>query len=157
MSTPTPDEHAPPAEARSTEETQAAADAAERQAAADTQATLTDLANSVALLPQAPPVEGEEERPDGAVALPVIEQDGNRYVPAFTSEDALVAAGGDPGTALGISIVELAENWPEDDLWLAVNPSTDEGLALPSDLVRALPTFSHAGRSGRPGGEGGTR
>ncbi|MEU3188137.1 SseB family protein [Streptomyces sp. NPDC006923] len=153
MTTPTPDEHAPPTEAPATGESRAAADAAERQAAADTQATLTDLADSVALLPQAPHVEGEEERPDGAVALPVIEQDGNRYVPAFTSEDALVAAGGDPDTALGISVVELAENWPEDDLWLAVNPSTDEGLALPSDLVRALPSFSHAGRSGRTGGE----
>ncbi|MFF3754676.1 SseB family protein [Streptomyces sp. NPDC002018] len=148
MSTPNPDGHAPPMGSPSAEEIQAAAEAAESQAAADTQIALTDLANSMALLPQAPPVEGEEEPPDGAVALPVIEQDGNRYVPVFTSEDALVEAGGDPDTALRIPVVELAEHWPADGLWLAVNPSTDEGLALPSDLVRALPTFCDAGPMG---------
>lgn len=152
MSTSAPDEHAPPTEAPSTEETQSAAEAA------DTQAALIDLANSVALLPQAPPAEGEEERPEGAIALPVIEQDGNRYVPVFTTEDALLAAGGDRGTALRIPVVDLAANWPEDDLWLAVNPSSDQGLALPPDLVRALPVFSRrngqAGRSGQAGVEG---
>ncbi|MGW3627381.1 SseB family protein [Streptomyces sp. NPDC000880] len=153
MSTSTPDEHGPPTEAPSKEETQSAAEAAE------TQAALIDLANSVALLPQAPPAEGEEERPEGAIALPVIEQDGNRYIPVFTTEDALVAAGGDPATALRIPVVELAANWPADDLWLAVNPSTEEGLALPPDLVRALPGFSRsngqAGRSDQAGAEGG--
>jgi hypothetical protein len=145
MSTPAPDEHVPPTEAPSTEETQSAAEAA------DTQAALIDLANSVALLPQAPPAEGEEARPEGAIALPVIEQDGNRYIPVFTSEDALVAAGGDAGSALRIPVVELAANWPADDLWLAVNPSSDQGLALPPDLVRALPAFSERnGQVGQP-------
>ncbi|MEU9008604.1 SseB family protein [Streptomyces sp. NPDC048479] len=142
MSASTPDEHGPPTDGPSPEGT---------QSAADTQATLIGLANSVALLPQAPPVEGEEERPEGAIALPVIEQDGTRYIPVFTTEDALVAAGGDPGTALRIPIVELAANWPADDLWLAVNPSTDQGLALPPDLVRALPGVSRRnGQVGRP-------
>ncbi|WP_327323332.1 SseB family protein [Streptomyces sp. NBC_01210] len=145
MSASTPDEHGPPTDGPSPEGTQSAAEAA------DTQATLIGLANSVALLPQAPPVEGEEERPEGAIALPVIEQDGTRYIPVFTTEDALVAAGGDPGTALRIPIVELAANWPADDLWLAVNPSTDQGLALPPDLVRALPGVSRRnGQVGRP-------
>ncbi|MEU3989406.1 SseB family protein [Streptomyces platensis] len=150
MSTPTPDENAPPSEASSAEGARSATEA-------DTQAALVELANSMALLPQAPPVEGEEPRPEGAVSLPVIEQDGNRYIPVFTTEDALVAAGGDPGAALSIPVVELAANWPADDLWLAVNPSTEEGLALPPDLVRALPVFSQAGAegggvAGEPGG-----
>ncbi|MFE7541286.1 SseB family protein [Streptomyces platensis] len=150
MSTPTPDENAPPSEASSAEGARSATEA-------DTQAALVELANSMALLPQAPPAEGEEPSPEGAVSLPVIEQDGNRYIPVFTSEDALVAAGGDPGAALSIPVVELAANWPADDLWLAVNPSTEEGLALPPDLVRALPVFSQAGAegggtAGEPGG-----
>jgi hypothetical protein len=126
MSNSNPAENAPPTEAE----------------AAEAQAALIDLANSVALLPQVPPPEGEEERPEGAVALPVIEQDGNRYIPVFTTEDALVAAGGDPVTALRVPVIELAANWPADDLWLAVDPSTDQSLALPSELVRALPVVS---------------
>ncbi|MFG2530541.1 SseB family protein [Streptomyces sp. NPDC048516] len=153
MSPLTPDENAPPTGDPSTDGTQSAAEAA------DTQAALVELAASVALLPQAPPAEGEEERPEGAVSLPVIEQDGNRYVPVFTTENALLTAGGDLETALRIPVVDLAANWPADDLWMAVDPSSEEGLALPPDLVRALPVFSrHAddatGRPGEAGAEG---
>ena len=107
----------------------------------DTAAVLHDLATSIALLPQAPPVDGEEA-PEGAIALPVIEQDGQRYVPVFTSEDALRAAGADPGTALRIPIAQLAANWPSDDMWLAVNPASEDGLGLPPDVVRVLPVFA---------------
>jgi len=32
----------------------------------------------------------------------------------------------------------LAASWPGEDLWLAVNPATEDGLALPPDVVRAL-------------------
>ncbi|MFI9352333.1 SseB family protein [Streptomyces lydicus] len=148
MSNPSPDENAPP--------TNASADAPGSAEAADTQAALIELANSVALLPQTPPAEGEEERPEGSIALPVIEQDGNRYIPVFTTEEALLAAGGDPATALRIPVIELAANWPADDLWLAVNPSAEEGLALPADLVRALPVLSQSGgQAGAPGPIGG--
>ncbi|WP_406206434.1 SseB family protein [Streptomyces decoyicus] len=146
MSTSTPDENPPPDEAASAEGGQSA------EEAAATQTALVELATSVGLLPQAPPAEGEEERPEGAIALPVIEQDGNRYVPLFTTEEALLAAGGDPATALRMPVVELAANWPADDLWLAVDPSTEEGLALPPDLVRALPVLSR--QSGAPGWPG---
>ncbi|MFE6743490.1 SseB family protein [Streptomyces tubercidicus] len=149
MSNPTPDENAPPSQATSPEGAPSAAEEA------NTQAALVDLANSMALLPQAPPAEGEEAQPEGAISLPVIEQDGNRYVPVFTTEDALVAAGGDPGAALSIPVIDLAANWPADDLWLAVNPSTEEGLALPPDLVRALPVFSQTGAQGGGPGEPG--
>jgi hypothetical protein len=114
----------------------------------DTAAVLRDLARSIALLPQVQPPDGGEQ-PEGAIALPVIEQDGRRYVPVFTTEDALRAAGADPGTALRIPIAELAANWPSDDMWLAVNPASEEGLGLPPDVVRALPVFA-----GSPDGAG---
>lgn len=146
MSSSSPDEHAPPTDSAAAEGTPSADEAAE------TQAALIDLATSVALLPQMPPAEGEEEHPEGTVALPVIEQEGNRYVPVFTTEDALLAAGGDPDAALCLPVVELAANWPADDLWMAVNPSTEEGLVVPPDLVRALPVFSRRnGQAEQPG------
>ena len=109
--------------------------------AGDNEAVMRALASSIALLPQAPPEEGEE-RPEGAVALPVIEQDGTQYIPVFTSEDALVAAGADVVTAVRLPLAQLAANWPSDDLWLAVNPSSDRGLTLPAEVVRALPVFA---------------
>jgi hypothetical protein len=114
--------------------------------AGETAAVLHDLATSIALLPQVAPPEGEEQ-PEGAIALPVIEQDGQRFVPVFTSEDALRAAGADVGTALRIPIAQLAANWPEDDIWLAVNPASEEGIGLPPDIVRMLPMFA-AGPNG---------
>ncbi|MEV5481355.1 MULTISPECIES: SseB family protein [Streptomyces] len=146
MSSSSPDDHVPPTEAAAAEGAPSAEEAAE------TRAALIDIATSVALLPQSPPAEGEEERPEGTIALPVIEQEGNRYVPVFTTEDALLAAGGDPDAALCLPVVDLAANWPADDLWLAVNPSTEEGLVLPPDLVRALPAFSRGnGQAEEPG------
>lgn len=146
MSSSSPDDNAPPPQASSAEGAPSAEEAAE------TQAALIDIATSVALLPQSPPAEGEEERPEGTIALPVIEQDGNRYVPVFTTEDALLAAGGDPDAALCLPVVELAANWPADDLWMAVNPSTEQGIVVPPDLVRALPVFSRRnGQAEQPG------
>jgi hypothetical protein len=112
--------------------------------AGDNAAVLRALATSIALLPQAPPAEGEE-RPEGAIALPVIEQDGQRYIPVFTSEESLRAAGADPATAVRIPVAQLAANWPSDDVWLAVNPASEEGLGLPPDVVRALPVFAGQG------------
>jgi hypothetical protein len=109
--------------------------------AIDPQALLRDLATSIALLPQEPPAEGEEAPPEGSIALPVIEQDGTQYVPVFTSEKALEAAGADLATAFRLPIAQLAANWPSDDLWLAVNPATEDGLALPPELVRELAGF----------------
>ncbi|QWZ08648.1 SseB family protein [Nocardioides panacis] len=108
----------------------------------DAQVLLHDLANSMALLPQEAMPEGEEP-PEGAIALPVIEQDGTQYVPVFTSEEALRAAGADPATALQLPIAQLAATWPGENLWLAVNPATPEGLTLPPEVVRALPGFVH--------------
>jgi hypothetical protein len=108
----------------------------------DPQVLLHDLANSTALLPQEAMPEGEEP-PEGAIALPVIEQDGTQYVPVFTSEESLRAAGADPSTALQLPMAQLAATWPDENLWLAVNPATPDGLAIPPEVVRALPGFVH--------------
>jgi SseB protein N-terminal domain len=104
---------------------------------------LRTLANSIALLPQAP---APDEAPEGALTLPIIEHEGQRYIPVFTSEESLRSAGADPGTAVSIPIVDLAAHWPSDDLWLAVDPASQDGLGLPPDVVRALPAL--AGRAG---------
>lgn len=108
----------------------------------DPQVLLHDLANSTALLPQEAVPEGEEP-PEGAIALPVIEHDGTQYVPVFTSEEALRAAGADLSTALELPIAQLAATWPSDDLWLAVDPATPDGQAIPPEVVRALAGFVH--------------
>jgi hypothetical protein len=124
-------------------------------AAGDNEAVLRALATSIALLPQAPAPEGED-RPEDAVALPVIEQDGTQYIPVFTSEEALRAAGGDTDSAVRLPLAALAAQWPDDDLWLAVNPSSEGGLTLPADVVRALPIFATQapGPDGRDGSRG---
>ncbi|MCW2568782.1 MAG: hypothetical protein JWN54_2879 [Mycobacterium sp.] len=130
-------------EGQSSSDTSASTDSAISSgiASGDNEAVMRALAASIALLPQAPPQEGEE-RPEGAVALPVIEQDGTQYIPVFTSEEALRSAGADVGTAVRLPLVQLAANWPSDDLWLAVNPSSESGLSLPAEVVRALPVFA---------------
>jgi hypothetical protein len=119
--------------------------------AADSAELLRSLATSIALLPQVPSAEGEEP-PEDAIALPVIEHEGQRYIPVFTTDEALRAAGADPGTAVRIPVVELAANWPSDDVWLAVNPASEEGLGLPPDVVRALPVFAGQTGNGHGGG-----
>jgi hypothetical protein len=104
---------------------------------AEAQALFQALATSIAFLPQ----EGEAA-PEGSIAIPVIEQDGTQYVPVFTSEEALRAAGADPEPAVGLPLAELAANWPSEDLWLAVNPGSEDGLTLPPEAVQALAAFN---------------
>ena len=108
---------------------------------------LMQLAGSTALLPQEIP-EDAESPAEGEVALPVIEQDGTFYVPVFTSEQALVTAGADPQKAVAVPVVQLAANWPTGEYWMAVDPSTDHGLTVPPDLVRAMPGLIGAGGNG---------
>jgi hypothetical protein len=114
---------------------------------AETQALLQTLAASTALLPQEIH-EGAEPPPEGAIALPVIEQEGNQYVPVFTSQESLLTAGADPATAIEVPLVQLAAGWPSDDLWLAIDPASENGLTLPPDVVRALPGLVGAGPNG---------
>jgi hypothetical protein len=116
---------------------------------AQTQALLQHLAASNALLPQEVP-DGTEPPPEGTLALPVIEQDGRQYVPVFTSQEKLVAAGADPDQAVAVPVAQLAAGWPADELWMAVDPATDEGVTLPPDVVRLLPSLVGAGPNGMP-------
>jgi hypothetical protein len=139
MSTSAPDDQA--ASAATSEDDAASTEEADRAERLNAQQILRELASSIALLPQEGPPEGGEEPPEGAIALPVIEQGGTQYIPVFTSEEALRAAGADPVTALRLPLAELAASWPGEDLWLAVNPSSEEGLTLPPEVVRALPGF----------------
>ncbi len=132
-----------------TDATNETVDTAAAQAAA--QEMLRELAGSVALLPQTPPAEGEEPPSEDAIALPVIEQDGTQYVPVFTSEDKMRAAGADPESALSVPLAGLAAGWPGENLWLAIDPAAEDGLALPPDAVRALPSFLE-GSGQTPGG-----
>ncbi len=114
---------------------------------AETQAVLQHLASSTALLPQEM-ADDADPVPEGAVALPVIEQDGTQYVPVFTSQEALTTAGADPDKAVEVPMAQLAAGWPAGDLWLAVDPASAHGLTLPPDLVRALPGLVGAGPNG---------
>jgi hypothetical protein len=112
--------------------------------AEQTAAKLRELAGAVALLPTAPPPDGEEV-PEGSISLPVIEQDGQRFIPVFTSEESMRAAGGEVETASRLPMAELAANWPSDDIWLAVNPTDEDGVGLPPQIVRMLPELAGVG------------
>jgi hypothetical protein len=112
----------------------------EQDAQREAEAILTRLAGSTALLPQELPPDADP-LPEGTVGLPVVEQDGTQYVPVFTRRETLVAAGADPETAVEVPLAQLAAGWPEEELWLAVDPASEDGLTLPPDVVRALPGF----------------
>ena len=61
-----------------------------------------------------------------------------------------MAAGGNPGAAVRLPIAELAANWPEDDLWLTVDPTSER--ASPSRPSWSGRCPSSAGRAARPAG-----
>ena len=111
-------------------------------AAEDTESVMRAIATTEVVVPQAASAEGD--LPDGLISLPVIEQDGTSYVPVFTSEATMAAAAPDIEDAVSVNAAELAANWPSDDLWLAVNPGTEDGLTLPPDAVRSLPAYTDA-------------
>ena len=111
-------------------------------AAEDTESVMRAIATTDVVVPQASSADGD--LPDGSISLPVIEQDGTSYVPVFTSEATMAAAAPDIEDAVSVNAAELAANWPSDDLWLAVNPGTEDGLTLPPDAVRSLPAYIDA-------------
>ena len=111
-------------------------------AAEDTESVMRAIAMTEVVVPQAASADGD--LPDGSISLPVIEQDGTSYVPVFTSEATMAAAAPDIEDAVSVNAAELAANWPSDDLWLAVNPGTEDGLTLPPDAVRSLPGYTDA-------------
>lgn len=115
-------------------------------AAGDTEAVMRAVASSDVVVPQAAGSGGEKAR-DGSISLPVIEQDGTSYVPVFTSEATMHEAAPDIEDAISVSASELGANWPSEDLWLAVNPGTEDGLTLPPDAVRSLPVYGATGQA----------
>lgn len=111
-------------------------------AAGDTEAVMRAVATSDVVVPQAHAAPGDEQQPEGSLSLPVVEQDGTQYVPVFTSETTMRSAAPDLDQAVSVSAAQLGANWPSDDLWLAVNPGTTEGLTLPPDAVKSLPVYA---------------
>ncbi len=130
MSSPDPDSSTAPLET--------AAVIAAGMAAGDTEAVMRAVASAEVVVPQAA---GSDGAPDGSISLPVIEQDGTSYVPVFTSQAAMADAAPDIDDAVTVNAAELAASWPGEDLWLAVDPGTEDGLTLPPDAVRALPGY----------------
>ena len=122
---------------RSAQQTESAIAAG--MAAGDTEAVMRAVAASDVVVPQTGSAGGEGAAPDGSISLPVIEQDGTSYVPVFTSESTMAATA---SSMSGAAAAELGANWPSDDLWLAVNPGTEDGLTLPPDAVRSLPVYT---------------
>jgi SseB protein N-terminal domain len=112
-------------------------------AAGDTEAVMRAVATSQVVVPQTATAPGESS-PEGSLSLPVIEQDGTQYVPVFTSETTMNTAAPDLGEAITVPAAQLAASWPSDDLWLAVNPGTEDGLTLPPDAVKSLPVYAQA-------------
>jgi hypothetical protein len=108
-------------------------------ASGDTEAVMRAVASSEVIVP----VAGQGDvAPDGALSLPVIEQDGTSYVPVFTSETVMHEAAPDIDDAVSVPAAALGASWPSDDLWLAVNPGTEGGLTLPPDAVKSLPVYA---------------
>ena len=127
-----------PEQTQQTQQTETAIAAG--MAAGDTEAVMRAVAASDVVVPQAGGA--DPAAPDGSISLPVIEQDGTSYVPVVTSETTMATAAPDIEDAVSVSAAELGANWPSDELWMAVNPGTEEGLTLPPDAVRSLPVYT---------------
>ncbi|MGH3318983.1 MAG: SseB family protein [Streptosporangiaceae bacterium] len=102
---------------------------------------LRSLAAGQVVLPQMEPGGSDEE-----VKLPFIEQEGTRYVLAFSSAERLTESGIEAQDSVTVTGAELGASWPTDDeMWLAINPSSERGVTVPPDAVRALPSLATSG------------
>lgn len=98
---------------------------------------LRALASGDVVLPQLEPVD-----PNEGMKLPYIEQEGTRYVLVFSSQDRLSESGIEAEDTVTMSGGQLASAWPdEEELWLAINPGSEQSVAVPPDAVRALPSM----------------
>lgn len=92
------------------------------------------LAVGTVVLPQLRPLDQA-----GDLRLPVVERDGVRYILAFTSQRRLADSEVEAAETVSATGRQLGASWPTDeDLWLAINPGSELGVALPPDAVRAL-------------------
>lgn len=96
------------------------------------------LAVSKVVLPQLQPVDQS-----GRLQLPLIEQEGTRYVLAFSSHQRLAESEVDAEQTVTASGRELAGVWPEhENLWLLINPGSELSVAIPADAIRSLPSLA---------------
>ncbi|MGC4999760.1 MULTISPECIES: SseB family protein [unclassified Streptomyces] len=105
----------------------------------DDQAALETLAHSDVLVPMPDEAVDAEGADSTMVALPVLEQPGGeQVVPVFTSE--LEMAGLLPSVSRYrlIQLGALASQWPEEELSLTIDGSSEHGLTLTSQGVRSL-------------------
>ncbi|MQA83443.1 MAG: hypothetical protein GEV03_02120 [Streptosporangiales bacterium] len=90
------------------------------------------LAHGEVVVPQLEPA-------DADLQLPFVEEEGTRYVVAFSSEQRLADSGIDAEDSVALSGSELSAVWPaEGELWLAINPGSDHGVAVSPDTIRAI-------------------
>lgn len=96
------------------------------------------LAVSRVVLPQLQQLDQE-----GGLRLPLVEQEGTRYVLAFSSQQRLAESRVDAEETVVASGSQLAGLWPEDEeLCLLINPGSDLSVAVPADAIRALPSMA---------------
>ncbi|MGH3326959.1 MAG: SseB family protein [Streptomycetales bacterium] len=115
--------------------------------AGDQESALRIVANAAVVVPQAAATP-DDASPDaaapGAVTLPVLEQEGRQYVPVFMTTERMSEAAPDVEESITLPVSQLAASWPDDELWLAVNPGVESGVTIPPDIVRTLPQYRAA-------------
>lgn len=128
-----------------TPESVAAVNAALASAVADSDqnAAVTALAGHELVLPQTQP-ESPDSEGQRRITLPVVEQDGAGYVPAFTSVEQLAQSLPDTPATVVVDASELAGVWPSNDLTLLVNPGdAATSVAVPASAMPALASGGH--------------
>lgn len=106
---------------------------------AEDQAALDTLAHSDVLVPVPDDAVDGEGADATTVALPVLEQPGGDHVvPVFTSEGEMAELLPFVSRYRLIPLAALAEQWPAEDLSLAIDGSSAHGLTLTSQGVRTL-------------------
>ena len=95
------------------------------------------FAVSKVVLPQMRPLNQTQ-----GIELPFIEQDGTRYVLAFSSQQRLADSGVDAQETITLTGGDLGESWPDDqELWLVINQGSEPNVALPPNVMRAVPSL----------------
>jgi SseB protein N-terminal domain len=102
---------------------------------------LTVLAGHQVLVPLNP--EGPTRKPAaGELRVPVVEFEGRRGVPAFTSSGQLASAMSGEVRCLRFTGRQLGRAWGADDIPLLLNPGGTLGLEVAADTLRGLPEDS---------------
>ncbi|MEU6666905.1 SseB family protein [Streptomyces sp. NPDC046727] len=106
---------------------------------AEDQAALDTLAHSDVLVPVPDDAVDGEGADATTVALPVLEQPGGEpVVPVFTSEGEMAELLPFVSRYRLIPLGDLASQWPDEDLSLAIDGSSTHALTLTSQGVRTL-------------------